>query len=242
VLLVIGLVFTGSGIAYILNSLPAQTEGSVLWYLSFKFIAEPARSVFFLIGGLIISVFGFVQLNRHLFDVLQPHSLMPVVYDRNKPNVVIFGSGIGLLIFLNTIRDMVSGITVILPMGEDTQMYRELLNANQLGLLRNVFVSTIPNATMSAEFSDGYVLEGFLAIKDSKRFGSINKLFAKYRDDKPETTVPKTPTSSMLSPKLTRLFLVRHRCSWASSPACWRKTWRRLLGVRARRKFLSATS
>jgi 2-phospho-L-lactate transferase/gluconeogenesis factor (CofD/UPF0052 family) len=192
-LFIIGLVFTGLGIAYILNSLPTQAEGSLFWYLSFKFIAEPARSVLFLIGGVIISVFGFVQMNRHLFNMLQPYGLMAMVYDRelaNKPNVVIFGSGIGLLIFLNSIRDMVAGITVVLPMGEDTQMYRELLNANQQGLLRNVFVSTIPNATICAEFSDGYVLEGFLAIKDSKRFGSINKLFAKYRDDKPETNVP----------------------------------------------------
>jgi 2-phospho-L-lactate transferase/gluconeogenesis factor (CofD/UPF0052 family) len=192
-LAVIGLVFTGLGIAYILNSLPEQVEGSLFWYLGFKFIAEPARSVFFLIGGIIISVFGFVQLNRHLINMLQPYGLMSMVYDRelaNKPNVVIFGSGIGLLIFLNSIRDMVAGITVVLPMGEDTQMYRELLNANQQGLLRNVFVSTIPNATICAEFSDGYVLEGFLAIKDSKRFGSINKLFAKYRDDKPEINVP----------------------------------------------------
>ncbi|MFN8373210.1 MAG: 2-phospho-L-lactate transferase CofD family protein [Anaerolineae bacterium] len=198
ILLLIGMTLTGLGIAHVLQNLtPDQTEGSLLWYLGLKFVAEPARTVIFLVAGVLISVGSFVQLNRHLLNALLPHGLsggrLAVVYDRemaNKPNVVIFGSGIGLLIFLNSLRDMVAGITVVLPMGEDTQLYRELLNANQLGLLRNVFVSTIPNATICAEFSDGHVLEGFLAIKDSKRFGFINRLFAKYRDDKPQMTVP----------------------------------------------------
>jgi ribose 5-phosphate isomerase RpiB len=197
-LLLVGLTFTGLGIAYVLSVLSqGQIEGSVWWYLTLRFLQEPARSIFMLIAGILITIFSFIQLNKHLINVLLPMGItsgrLAVVYDRelaNKPNVVIFGSGIGLLIFLNSIKDMVSGITVVLPMGEDTQLYRELLNANQLGLLRNVFVSTIPNATICAEFSDNFVLEGFLAIKDSKRLGSINKLFAKYRDDQPATNFP----------------------------------------------------
>ncbi|NWF71299.1 MAG: YvcK family protein [Chloroflexi bacterium] len=197
-LLLLSSVLLGLGLASLIQEFSqGQEAGSLLWYIALRFIEEPLRSLSLVIAGISASMLALVQLNRALINILVPQiegGRLAVVYDReatNKPNVVIFGSGIGLLIFLNSIKDMVSGVTVVLPMGEDMQLYRELLNANQLGLLRNVFIATLPNATICAEFSDGYVLEGFLAIKESHRYGSINRLFARYRDDlPPAATVP----------------------------------------------------
>jgi len=101
-------------------------------------------------------------------------SLISLVYERrgpvNKPGVVVFGSGIGLLILLGTIKDLVGWVDVVLPMGEDVTIYRELLRANRL-ILHNVWVSMIPNATLCAEFDDGFIQEGLLAIKETRRQG-----------------------------------------------------------------------
>lgn len=189
VALLFGTLAFGLGCAYILLELVESSgEESLWWYLSLQFIGEGVRGPLLLVTGLGLVVFSLFQLSHSLRRALFPHadsSLFNLVYERqaqsDKPDVVIFASGIGMLLMVNAIKDMVSGVTVVLPMGEDVNLYRELLKANQL-ILKNVFVANIPNATICAEYDDGFVLEGFIAIKETRRPGAISKLFLRHRD------------------------------------------------------------
>jgi uncharacterized cofD-like protein len=195
-LLLIGVIFFGVGSALLLLVQIQQGE-SLVWYVTLGFLAEPLRALALLLLGGLFAALSLYQLSKTLLPLLfhqsADASLVGLVYERealsSRPKVVIFGSGIGLLIFLNSIKNLVSNVTVVLPMGEDVQLYRELLSANQL-TLRSVYATTIPNATLSAEFNDGFVLEGFLAIKESHRPGAINRLFLRSKNGDLPTNVP----------------------------------------------------
>jgi 2-phospho-L-lactate transferase/gluconeogenesis factor (CofD/UPF0052 family) len=138
-------------------------------------------------GG--ITLFNFVRLNERMMTYLSPvrdgQSALNLVYERmasaDKPRVVVFSNGIGLFILLNALKDKVSSVDVVLPQGEDTQIYGELLQANNLNL-RNVYISKIPNGTLCAEFNDNTVVEGVLSIKETRNKPSIRRLYVKYVD------------------------------------------------------------
>ena len=142
--------------------------------------------IFVAIGGGLMLV-SFVRLNEHMMNYVNPNrdgrSVLNLVYERmasaDKPRVVVFSNGIGLFILLNALKDKVSSVDVVLPQGEDTQIYGELLQANNLNL-RNVYISKIPNGTLCAEFNDGTVVEGVLSIKETRNKPSIRRLYVNY--------------------------------------------------------------
>jgi uncharacterized cofD-like protein len=152
-------------------------------------VAQPWRSLLFLSLGAGLAVWALARLNRDLFALLLPDrragagdSLLNLVYERitsaDKPRVVVFSSGIGLFIALNALKDQVSRVDVVLPMGEDIQLYGELLNANHLKL-KNVFVAAVPHSTLCARFADGSVVEGFLALKEARGHGGVTEVFTR---------------------------------------------------------------
>lgn len=150
--------------------------------------------VFFVAGGA-LTLITFLKINERFLIFMSPNSdgvsLLKVVYERmaslDKPRVVVFSNGMGLFILLNALKEHVSGIDVVLPQGEDTQIYGELLQANNLNL-QNVYISNIPNGTMCAEFTDGSIVEGLLSIKESRNKPGIRRLFIKPREGEESIT------------------------------------------------------
>lgn len=198
--LLLGILAVGLGFAYIIVFLAGIT-GSID-----TLTANPLLPLFGvgLIGvGVGITMFNFVRLNERMISYLNPRndgqSVLNLVYERmasaDKPRVVVFSNGIGLFILLNALKDQVSSVDVVLPQGEDTQIYGELLQANQLNL-RNVFISKIPNGTLCAEFSDDTVVEGMLAIKETRNKPGIRRLYVNYTDGEA------TDTSQIINPDL----------------------------------------
>lgn len=154
-----------------------------------QFANAPLLGVIFVVMGGGIMLVSFVRLNEHMMNYVNPNrdgrSVLNLVYERmasaDKPRVVVFSNGIGLFILLNALKDKVSSVDVVLPQGEDTQIYGELLQANNLNL-RNVYISKIPNGTLCAEFNDGTVVEGVLSIKETRNKPSIRRLYVNYAD------------------------------------------------------------
>jgi uncharacterized cofD-like protein len=185
--LLVGVIFTGLGAAFILIEVYRSVSlPPLLRYLTLQFLAPPLRGILLLGVGVILAIWGLSKLSQSLATVLLPDgdsSLISLVYERRgpvkKPGVVVFGSGIGLLVLLGALKDLVSWADVVLPMGEDVTIYRELLKANRL-ILRNVWVSMVPEATICAEFDDGFIQEGLLAIKETRRQGHIARMFPRY--------------------------------------------------------------
>ncbi len=184
--LLIGVLVVGLGFAYIIVFVAGLT-GNIA--------SLTANPIFPILGiGLIgmgvgATMFNFVRLNERMMSYISPtndgQSILNLVYERmasaDKPRVVVFSNGIGLFILLNALKDKVSSVDVVLPQGEDTQIYGELLQANQLNL-RNVFISKIPNGTLCAEFTDDSVVEGMLALKETRNKPGIRRLYVKYDD------------------------------------------------------------
>lgn len=152
-------------------------------------VSTPLFALAFVIVGIGMTLFSLIRINERMITLVSGgrdgQSLLNLVYERmisaDKPSVVVFSNGIGLFILLNALKDQVSSVDVVLPQGEDTQIYGELLQANNLHL-RNVFLSNIPNGTICAEFDDDVVLEGILSIKETRKSG-IRRLFVRYADD-----------------------------------------------------------
>jgi 2-phospho-L-lactate transferase/gluconeogenesis factor (CofD/UPF0052 family) len=190
VLLTVGVMFLGLGAAYMLIELYRRMSfPPIVHYLTLQFLDQRLRGLLFLGAGLLLVGWALSQLSKSLTNVLLPDgqsSLISLVYERRgpvtKPKVVVFGSGIGLLVLLGAIKDLVSAADIVLPMGEDVTIYRELLRANRL-ILRNVWVSMVPHAAICAEFDDHFVQEGLLAIKEIRRQGHIVRLFPHYSGD-----------------------------------------------------------
>jgi|GEM_PF-2552112 len=191
--LLIGILAIGLGIAYIIVFV-ADLTGNLS--------SLSANPVFPLLGigligvGLAVAMFNVVRLSERMIGYISPNrdgqSVLNLVYERmasaDKPRVVVFANGIGLFILLNALKDKVSSVDVVLPQGEDTQIYGELLQANQLNL-RNVFVSKIPSGTLCAEFRDDTVVEGMLAIKETRNKPGIRRLYVKPTDGtQPDTS------------------------------------------------------
>lgn len=177
-ILSLGLLSLGLGLTSLMTSF------GIVWNL-----ANPLAGVAFLVAGGVLSFFSLVRINERMMRLVSGsrdgQSLLNLVYERmisaDKPRVVVFSNGIGLFILLNALKEQVSSVDVVLPQGEDTQIYGELLQANNLNL-RNVYLSNIPNGTICAEFSDGSVVEGILSIKETRKQG-IQRLFVRYNDD-----------------------------------------------------------
>lgn len=182
--LLIGVLAIGLGFAYLILFLGKAT-GNLTQFTNFPLLGIA------LIGmGGAITLFNFVRLNERMMTYLSPdrdgQSVLNLVYERmasaDKPRVVVFSNGIGLFILLNALKEKVSSVDVVLPQGEDTQIYGELLQANNLNL-RNVYISKIPNGTLCAEFNDDTVVEGVLSIKETRNKPSIRRLYVKYANE-----------------------------------------------------------
>ena len=176
-ILILGLILVGLGFTAIISAL------GVVWTLS-----NPLAGLAVLLIGSGMTLFSMVRINERMITLISGsrdgQSLLNLVYERmisaDKPRVVVFSNGIGLFILLNALKEQVSRVDVVLPQGEDTQIYGELLQANNLNL-RNVFLSNIPRGTICAEFGDGTVVEGILSIKEARKSG-IRRLFVRYED------------------------------------------------------------
>ena len=190
--LFLGVLGLGLGFAYLILFLGDVTDS-----LS-QFTNAPLLGIIFIAVGGGMTLVNFVRLNERMMTYISPNrdgqSVLNLVYERmasaNKPRVVVFANGIGLFILLNALKDKVSSVDVVLPQGEDTQIYGELLQANNLNL-RNVYISKIPNGTLCAEFNDDTVVEGVLSIKETRNKPSIRRLYVKYA----EGQVPDLSTS-----------------------------------------------
>lgn len=181
--LLAGILAIGLGFAYLIVFLAEgtgnldQLSGNTLF---------PVFGIGLIGVGVGVSLFNLVRLSERMLSYLNPNrdgqSVLNLVYERmasaDKPHVVVFSNGIGLFILLNALKDQVSSVDVVLPQGEDTQIYGELLKANQLNL-RNVFISKIINGTVCAEFSDDTVVEGVLSIKETRNKLGIRRLYVK---------------------------------------------------------------
>jgi uncharacterized cofD-like protein len=190
--MVAGVMCIGLGAAYILLELYRTLSLPPFFqYLTLQFVDQRIRGILFLGLGLTLAIWGLSRLSSSLANVLLPEgdsNLISLVYERRgpvkRPGVVVFGSGIGLLVLLGAIKDFVSWADVVLPMGEDVTLYRELLKANRL-VLRKVWASMVPEATICAEFDDGFIQEGLLAIKETRRKGHIVRMFPRYSSEAP---------------------------------------------------------
>lgn len=182
--LFIGVLAVGLGFAYIMLFLDEATGNDSL------FVGNPLLGIALLAVGGGITLFNFVRLNERMITFLNPvrdgQSVLNLVYERmasaDKPHVVVFANGIGLFILLNALKEQVSSVDVVLPQGEDTQIYGELLKANNLNL-RNVYISKLPNGTLCAEFNDDTNVEGMLSIKETRNTSGIRRLYAKYDEE-----------------------------------------------------------
>jgi len=190
--LLIGILAIGLGFAYLIVFV-ADLTGNLM-SLSVSPL-QPLLGLGLIGVGVGVTMFNLVRLSERMIGYINPNrdgqSVLNLVYERmasaDKPSVVVFSNGIGLFILLNALKDKVSSVDVVLPQGEDTQIYGELLQANQLNL-RNVYISKIPNGTLCAEFSDDTVVEGVLAIKETRNKPGIRRLYVKYTDDvEPDT-------------------------------------------------------
>ena len=183
--LLVGILGVGLGFAYLMLFLAQSTGNQTL------FAGNPLLGIGLIGVGVGFTLFNFVRLNERMITFLNPardgQSVLNLVYERmasaDKPKVVIFANGIGLFILLNALKEQVSSVDVVLPQGEDTQIYGELLQANNLNL-RNVYISKIQGGTLCAEFNDDSVVEGVLSIKETRNTAGIRRLFVKYPDDK----------------------------------------------------------
>ena len=190
----VGMLLFGLGFALALIDLTAELDSpAILEFLTLEGIPQPLRTLIFLVAGAALLVYTLLRINEFILALAIPgatgSSLLNLVYERmtsaEKPHVVVFGSGIGLFIMLNAIKDQVSSVDIVLPMGEDVQLYEELLNANHLKM-HHAFVATISGASLSAKFTDGEVIEGFLAIKETRHKSAIEQLYLKPHE--PATT------------------------------------------------------
>jgi 2-phospho-L-lactate transferase/gluconeogenesis factor (CofD/UPF0052 family) len=181
--LLIGVLAIGLGFAYLILFL-GESVGNLA-----QLAGNPILGIALIGIGGGITLFNFVRLNERMMTYLSPdrdgRSVLNLVYERmasaDKPRVVVFSNGIGLFILLNALKEKVSSVDVVLPQGEDTQIYGELLQANNLNL-HNVYISKIPNGTLCAEFNDDTVVEGVLSIKETRNKPSIRRLYVKYAD------------------------------------------------------------
>ena len=191
--LLFGVLLLGLGVAFLILFI-VELTGNLP-----QFTSAPLLGVVLIGIGGSITLVNFVRLNERMMTYLSPNrdgqSVLNLVYERmasaDKPRVVVFANGIGLFILLNALKDKVSRVDVVLPQGEDTQIYGELLQANNLNL-RNVYISKIPNGTLCAEFNDDTVVEGVLSIKETRNKPSIRRLYVKYGEGQapdPATTV-----------------------------------------------------
>lgn len=209
--MLLGLLCTGLATATLLLDLASALNSPLLAALTLAGLPQPLRTLAFLAVGLLLLGWGLGRINRYLFALILPNadpntSLLNLVYERiasaDKPRVVVFSNGIGLFIVLNAIKDEVSQVDVVLPMGEDIRIYSELLNANNLKL-RNVFVANLPAGTLTARFTDGSEVEGFLAIKETRGRGAVQQLFIRPREAAAQN--PSSPTVESNSDLLTAL-------------------------------------
>jgi 2-phospho-L-lactate transferase/gluconeogenesis factor (CofD/UPF0052 family) len=190
--LLLGVLIIGVGFAYVILFIANSTDS----------IAPLSITPAYLLGGLalitsglILTLYTIARVNERMIGYINPgndgQSILNLVYERmvsaDKPRVVVFSNGIGLFILLNALKDQVSSVDVVLPQGEDTQIYGELLQANHLNL-RNVFISKIPNGTLCAEFNDDTHIEGMLAIKETRNKPGIRRLYVQYSDGNPADT------------------------------------------------------
>jgi len=195
-ILILGLILVGLGFTAIISAL------GVVWTLS-----NPLAGLAVLLIGSGMTLFSMVRINERMITLISGsrdgQSLLNLVYERmisaDKPRVVVFSNGIGLFILLNALKEQVSRVDVVLPQGEDTQIYGELLQANNLNL-RNIFLSNIPRGTICAEFGDGTVVEGILSIKEARKSG-IRRLFVRYEDGI-ETDPTMIVNSELLNPSI----------------------------------------
>lgn len=193
--LFVGVLGIGLGLAYIMLFVSETSGNETL------FVGNPWLGIGLIAVGSGITLFNFMRLNERMILFLNPardgQSVLNLVYERmssaDKPHVVVFANGIGLFILLNALKEQVSSVDVVLPQGEDTQIYGELLKANNLNL-RNVYISKLPNGTLCAEFNDDTAVEGMLSIKETRNTSGIRRLYAKY-DEEP------TP-SQIVNPEL----------------------------------------
>lgn len=185
-----GVFVIGLGLAYLLLSVGSVAENLI------SVVQNPIVGIILVGIGSSLTLFCFVRLNERILTFLSPtsdgQSVLNLVYERmasaDKPSVVVFANGIGLFILLNALKEHVSSVDVVLPQGEDTQIYGELLQANNLNL-RNVYISKIQgNGTLCAEFNDDSVVEGVLSIKETRNKPGIRRLFVKYSGEQPDTS------------------------------------------------------
>lgn len=188
--LLIGVLAIGLGFAYLILFL-GETAGNLA-----QLAGNPILGIALIGIGGGVTLFNLMRLNERMMTYLSPdrdgRSVLNLVYERmasaDKPRVVVFSNGIGLFILLSALKDKVSSVDVVLPQGEDTQIYGELLQANNLNL-HNVYISKIPNGTLCAEFNDDTVVEGVLSIKETRNKPSIRRLYVKYAEGQsPDTS------------------------------------------------------
>lgn len=186
--LLIGILAIGLGFSYLIIAIGNATNNLALLE------GNPIFGIVLIgIGGGLMML-NFVRLNERMMTLLHPdgdgQSMLKLAYERmastDKPHVVVFANGIGLFILLNALKEQVSSVDVVLPQGEDTQIYGGLLQANNLNL-RNVYVSKIPSGTLCAEFNDDTVVEGMLSIKETRNKPGIRRLYVNY-DSEPDTS------------------------------------------------------
>ncbi|HZT05994.1 MAG TPA: gluconeogenesis factor YvcK family protein [Chloroflexota bacterium] len=126
-LIVVGLVTTSLGFAYILTHIyRVQPLPEVASFVTLQFIDRLVRGLLFLLVGLPCFVFGLLKLNQSLlaaFVGTGNRSVVDAIYSyrfrQRGPKIVVIGGGTGLSVALRGLKAYTSNLTAIVTVADD---------------------------------------------------------------------------------------------------------------------------
>ncbi len=126
IILIIGITIISLGLAYLLRSVyMTGTYPTFIYWISLQFLARPVRALLFGIIGIVITVWGFIELNRSLLEPFtQPDDDVAKQLYRHRrrqrgPRIVCIGGGTGMPSVLRGLKPYTHNITAIVTVADD---------------------------------------------------------------------------------------------------------------------------
>ena len=175
-LLLLGIVAVGLGLAYVLKDIyQTWTFPSAVYYITLQFLDHRWRALIVGGAGLIIVLIAIIQVNRSLLAAyLRPGSdhIVDTVYHYRRrergPKIVAIGGGTGLSTLLRGLKKYTSHITAIVTVADDggsSGRLRRELGVLPPGDFRNCIAALATDESLTTQlfqyrFSRGAGLEG----------------------------------------------------------------------------------
>ncbi len=128
VLMMLGVVIMGLGIAYILReAYVSYTFPSFVYYLTLQFIPRTWRGIMFMLASSSLILFAFWHLNSSLLSAVLPQkretSLLNMIYYqrylRRGPKIVAIGGGTGLSTLLRGLKEYTGNLMAAVTVADD---------------------------------------------------------------------------------------------------------------------------